>query len=44
MRLPEPFRTPTAKEEETLKKAAEASERTSSETLDPLQDGEPHRE
>ena len=31
MRVPEPFNTPTAKEQEILKKAAETAERTSSE-------------
>ena len=35
MRMPEPFNTPTAKEQEILKKAREAVERVSSETISP---------
>ena len=36
MRMPEPFSTPTAKEQEILKKAAETAERTAPETAVPV--------
>lgn len=44
MRMPEPFSTPTAKEQEILKKAVETAERTSPETVNPVIEDETQSE